>query len=349
MTFSPAPLSLDELLDTGWLSWALSQGREPVRVTDFDVIETLGPSALKIRMVVRYADAPVGLPDRLCIKGVFDPKLANYLQSGAQEAEANFYAQCAPLLSCRVPPTYYSATDPTTRAGVTIMQDLVPAGARFLSALSPYTPEQAYRSLDQLARLHGGSSNERFAQMPWIEGKLDFLHTSLQVSPAQLSELLHGERGAPLPEAIRSGERLFEAIGDLARRGKTLPACLIHGDAHAGNVFEMDGETGLIDWQLLQRGHWSLDIAYHTAAVLTVEDRRANEQDLLRHYLDRLAAHGGEAPDWDEAWLHYRQSLAYGFLLWGITLRVEPAIIHAFVERLGTAVADHDSYGLLKN
>jgi hypothetical protein len=35
--------------------------------------------------------------------------------------------------------------------------------------------------------------------------------------------------------------------------------------------------------------------------------------------------------------------LAYGYYLWAITRMVERPIIERFVERLGTAAADHDA------
>jgi len=158
---------------------------------------------------------------------------------------------------------------------------------------------------------------------------------------------MRGERGDPLPDTIRDCERIYAGLRQLAARDPAMGQCLVHGDAHAGNVFETAEGCGIIDWQLLQRGHWSLDAAYHIAAVLPVEQRRRHEQDLLRHYLDRLASHGGEPPAWADAWDRYRESVAYGMFLWGITLRVAPPIIMEFNRRLGTAVADHDSFGRL--
>jgi hypothetical protein len=46
----------------------------------------------------------------------------------------------------------------------------------------------------------------------------------------------------------------------------------------------------------------------------------------------------------DEAWRAIAVGLVYGFFLWGITLKVRPPVTTAMLERLGTAVADHDAY-----
>ena len=78
---------------------------------------------------------------------------------------------------------------------------------------------------------------------------------------------------------------------------------------------------------------------------MSVEDRRRHELDLLRHYLDRLRAGGIDAPTFDEAWRGIRHGIVHGFYLWAITVHVDPAIITALLERLGTAAADHQALG----
>ena len=45
-----------------------------------------------------------------------------------------------------------------------------------------------------------------------------------------------------------------------------------------------------------------------------------------------------------EAWLGVRRGVLYGFFLWGITLKVDPAVTSKLLERLGTAAADHDVF-----
>jgi hypothetical protein len=348
MAFSPAPIVLDEVLNTDWLSAALSEGREPVKVKRFDVVETLGPSALKIRIKLEFdGPPPADVPDQICIKGIFNPALSMWLKSGAQQTESWFYKYVAPRLSVRVPRALYAGFDPETMGGLIIMEDLIPQGVRFMSALSPYTPEQVHQSLDQIARLHGGTWNPDPAAEPWVTPKLGQMAQSRPMPAERLTELLHGERGEALPAAVKDGAKIYAALQRMAERAESLGICYTHGDIHGGNVWEGPDGIGLVDWQVLQRGHWSMDVAYHIGAALDVEDRRRSERDLLRHYLDRLKAHGGAAIDFDEAWPQYQAAAPYGMFMWGITLRVEPPIIRQFVTRLGTAVADHKSFELL--
>ncbi|WP_323809632.1 phosphotransferase family protein [Sphingobium baderi] len=347
--FNPAPLLLDTVLSAAWLGRALGGAGDPMDVRAVHIVDQFGPSCTKVRMELEFGpSAPPGLHSAYCLKGFFGDPGIGYLKSGVQLTESAFYRDCAPTLSMRLAECVHAGSDEATGAGVLLMKDLITAGARFLTALEPYSARQAESSLDQLARLHVASwGDAALAKWPWVRSKAREL-TRYQVVPAaRVTELMRGERGAPLPDAIRDGARIYAALGRIADRDTALPHCLIHGDAHAGNMFENADGCGIVDWQLLQRGHWSLDVAYHVAAALTVEDRRTHEQDLLRLYLDRLAAHGVTPPAWDDAWDRYRESLAYGMFLWAITIRVDPPVIMEFNRRLGTAVADHDSFGRL--
>jgi hypothetical protein len=90
-----------------------------------------------------------------------------------------------------------------------------------------------------------------------------------------------------------------------------------------------------------------MDIAYHVAGSLSPEDRRANEQELLREYLSHLRAAGVQAPEFDEAWEDFRVAVIYGYFLWSITRRVYEPITIEMNRRLGTAVTEHESFGRL--
>jgi hypothetical protein len=348
MTFSPAPLDVNEVLTTEWLSAALSEGREQVRVKAFEVIETLGPSALKIRIRLDFdGAAPADVPSQICIKGIFNPELTQWLKSGAQHAETNFYRILAPRLGVRVPGAVYTGLDHDTMAGVVIMEDLIPKGVHFLTALSPYTPDQAEQSVDQLARLHGGTWNPASDVEPWVTPKLGGMARAQPMPPERLTELLNGERGEALPNDIKDGPRIYSALMRMAEKAEGLGYCFVHGDAHAGNVWEGPDGVGLVDWQVLQRGHWSMDVAYHICAALDVDDRRHSERDLIRLYLERLKVHGGPQIGFEDAWRQYQAATPYGMFMWGITVRVDPPIIKQFNTRLGTAVADHKGFELL--
>ena len=33
------------------------------------------------------------------------------------------------------------------------------------------------------------------------------------------------------------------------------PQTVLHGDSHPGNIYFRDGKAGLLDWQVVKRGH----------------------------------------------------------------------------------------------
>jgi thiamine kinase-like enzyme len=136
------------------------------------------------------------------------------------------------------------------------------------------------------------------------------------------------------------------AVGQLTQLvDEAEPRSLLHGDAHVGNLFvDARGVPCLVDWQTVFHGPWYIDVGYHIGCTTSPEERRRSETDLLRHYLDRLRGEGVDVPSWDEAWRQVRLGMIYGMFLWGITLKVAPAITTVMLERLGTAVADHDGF-----
>jgi aminoglycoside/choline kinase family phosphotransferase len=290
------------------------------------------------------------------LKGFLDVDAATAKGGSTTVREADFYAQIAPLVSVRTPACVSAIIDREGQQGVIIMRDLIKDGARFCSALQPFTVEQAAQSLEQIARLHAGANLlERF---PWLDNRIAQLAQAQYVPQPLLQELLNGPRGAGLPARTRDAAVLIAGMRALAREDAAQSQTLVHGDAHAGNIYRTSegpgmaspglASPGLIDWQLLQKGSWALDVPYHICAVLEVADAEREERHLLAHYLRAVRALGGEASDPDTAWARYRASVVYGFYLWSITRRVDPAIIDVFVQRLGAAVSRHDSYGLLQ-
>ena len=81
------------------------------------------------------------------------------------------------------------------------------------------------------------------------------------------------------------------------------------------------GRTGgLLDWQLVLRGCWALDVTY--LLITALEHRRPPRPTSASCW--RLSRPPGGArastpPSADEAWLRYRQNVLYGVLMWLIT------------------------------
>jgi hypothetical protein len=340
------PDSLQEVLSPEWLSAALDHRFPGIRVRSV----TRGHVTSRVSVNAQFriecdGDLPAGLPADLCVKGYFTDCSDTALQSrAAGEPEANFYRELAGGLGVRTLPCFYAEVDPVTHHGVIITEDVVARGATFLDALSPYSVDQAALSLEQFAILHGRTWASTRLSKPWLDPRLE--HTFRARGLKEIRGNFEGPIGAGVPEDVRDPERLVETIRGLSPLLSAAdPCCLLHGDAHVGNIFlDAAGDPCLLDWQLVQRGPWFVDVGYHIGCAVGVGDRRQNERDLLAHYLERLKVEGGQPPPWDEAWRRIAVGMLYGFFLWAITLKVRPPVTTAMLERLGAAVADHDAY-----
>jgi len=256
----------------------------------------------------------------------------------------SFYRDLAARTGIRTPRSVYADVDPATRHGVVITEDVVAQGATFLDATSTYPPTLAAESLAQLARLHAATwGDPAVGAASWLTPRLESHLGGRGVK--EIRGNFESDIGTGVPGEVRDPERLVEAYRTLTEQARDAsPWSVIHGDAHVGNLYlDSDGRPSFLDWQLVQRGPWYLDVGYHIASALTVEDRRRTEKDLVRHYLDELRAAGVHAPSPDDAWLGVRRGILHGFYLWGITLKVDPALTGVLLHRLGTAAADHDA------
>lgn len=340
-TTDPAPFDEAVVLSPEWLTGVLETGRPGVVPIATEVVERIETVATKLRFRVTYTQ-PTDSPPALCAKGYFHPD-----RRRGSRAEADFYRLLAHRLPVRTPPCVHAAVDETTGHALVLMHDLVDVGARFLDPLVGYSADRAAGTLDQLAALHAATWEGRQAADGMFPPRLASL--AGHMTPERLQALLDDGRATGIPDHTRRADRLLAAMAAMNALGAASARCLIHGDLHTGNIYEMpDGSAGLIDWQVVQRGHWAQDVAYHLATVLHPDDLAGAERDLLEHYLDRLAGYGVEPPDGDHAWWMYRAHLPYGFYLWSMTRAVDRPIIEHLTGRLATAVVRHGSFDLLE-
>jgi Phosphotransferase enzyme family len=337
--FHPAPTTIESVLDPVWLTAALGVD-DGHRVVDVAEVERSKTVANKVRFRV-VVEAPDGSrrSHAYCVKGHFDSDSGDSLRG-----ETRFYRHLAPTLGVQTPQAYYTGIDPETGRSIVIMDDVVGNGGHFLSAHSPYSPATVCGTLEQLARLHGATWGAKdVMELDWLEPRI---RAMAGMYPADvLQNLLDDGRAEGLPGAYRNGETLREAVFLI---GAVEPTCVIHGDAHSGNAYlDETGRTCWLDWQVIQAGHWATDVSYHIATALDVEDRRAEEEHLLRHYLDELGRFVAEPPSWDEAWERYTLHFPYGYFLWTITRISSRAVVLIHIPRLATAMDDHGTLGRL--
>jgi Phosphotransferase enzyme family len=335
-----APAVLAEVLSPEWLTGVLDDLGPGQSVLEARLVDDYTTVLSKVRFEVVVGTTDGGRELRqYCVKGSFgENRVANL------EIEGRFLREVAPRLGLRVPQCHYVGVDQASGRSLFIMNDLVAQGVTFLNSESHYSREMTAASLGQLARLHAGTwGPDRREGLAWLEpdGPPIFERFPNELLQRQMDD----GRSAGLPPELRDPERLKQAL----RAVYALPpVCVAHGDPHSLNAYlDRDGQPGFLDWQLAHVGHWATDVAYHLATVLEIEARRADEEGLLRHYLDQLAAFGVEPPPWDEAWRDYCTHAVYGYLLWNLAQMTPRVDILAHIPRLGTALLDHDAFALL--
>lgn len=343
-THLAVPTTLDAALDPEWLAQALAPIGKGAAVAEVERVEFIRTVATKQRFTVRFEGSDE--VHALCLKSILDVENPAMAGGSTTVLEADFYQKIAPRLGVRVPTLVSAVIDRQAPLGIIIMRDLIADGTRFCSALEAFTADQTARSLEQLAELHAG--RDLLGEFDWIKPRVAQLAGMTYISPEMLQDMLDGPRGVNLSAEIRDAKRLVAGLKELAVRDAGYEQFLVHGDGHAGNIFRTrDGETGIIDWQLLQSGGWALDVAYHVCATLPFEVAEKEERNLLDHYLGIMRGEGFDMPDAEEAWRRYREAAIYGYYLWSITRRVDPPIIEQFVDRLGRAVTRLESHKLL--
>jgi aminoglycoside phosphotransferase (APT) family kinase protein len=337
------PRTLEAALDPAFLSQALASVSGGAPVTSVETVELLKTVATKVRFAVTFGDD--GTRHGFCLKGLLDVDEMTARGGSTCVLEGDFYTRVAPTVNVRVPEAVAVVTDRDAQQSVLIMRDLIAGGAHFCSALEAFDADQALASLGQLAALHAGSAFLDGA--PWIKPRAAELARANYVTPEQLQGLMDDPRKEGVPDNVLSASKLIDGVKELANRDEARRQFMIHGDSHAGNNFRTAEGSGLIDWQLLQKGGWALDVAYHLCAVLPVELAEAEERRLMGEYLAMMKGHGFDMPPEEQAWAQYREAVMYGYYLWAITKRVDPPIIKLFFHRLGNAAARHDSFALL--
>lgn len=340
----PVPRTLREALDPSWLGQVLATESDGASVQSVTLSETIHTMASQARIAVRFANTPDTVRT-YCLKAFLDAE-ADAAHGGLTTIrESRFYLELAPRITMRVPRCVNAIIDEVGQRGILVMNDLIADGARFCSALEPFDADDAAQTLEQIARLHTASA--LLPTAPWLPCRIEQLAQTQVYSAEQIQPLLDDPRGEGLAASTRNAQLLFAGLKVLAKRSAGWPQTLLHGDCHAGNIYRTADGPGFTDWQLVQRGHWALDVAYHIGAVLPVAVAEREERQLLDHYLDTLDRLGGAVPDRETAWNDYRAAQIYGFFHWAITRRQDPAITREFTQRLGAGIERHDTYRLL--
>lgn len=301
-----------EEFTTDWFSEALSAKFPRVKVSKFSRSgDRIGTSA-SCTFSLEYSDRGTAgdPPGSVYVKGGFSQKQLNRYWVVLQQ-EVRFFNDMAQDVPMNIPLCYFAACD-DERQGLTMLEDIVATrGARF-GNWGALTVDEVAALLEQFARMHA-----RWSDDPRLKGLAGFEKPQREFFQYVLrdkhwEELKTRQFGPRLDQLFPDPQLLRDALIRLWELNDAAPKTLCHGDAHGGNMFfERDGTPGVLDFQLYFAGTHMHDVSWLIVSALSIEDRRKEEQRLLRHYLDAARAAGMDTYSFDQAWLIYRQQMAH--------------------------------------
>ena len=348
-----------EAITAEWLTAVLCRGAPGAQVIDFKVTDRSDGSSNRARIYLTYNDAgqKAGLPPSVFCKGAVTMKnrVLQGLCTGAF-GETMFFLKVRDGLGIETPQHIHAGYDPKTYAYMVVMKDLG-ATAHFCNEKTVITRVHAERIVNTLAKMHAkfyaspalgaGTLPFKTWQRFWGDNLENFVGWEVACDKA------FGMAESVIPPRLfkRRAEIWTATLASVARHD-VLPKTLVHCDVHLGNWYIAgNGDMGLTDWQAASIGHWSRDLAYALSTTLSIADRRAWFDDLLRLYLDKMVEYGAPRVSFDDAMLNVRQQLMTTLAFWTITLvpapdmppMQPPAITYELISRIAAAMDDMDA------
>lgn len=362
MSTEKLPLLPDDVA-AQWLGSKLGHKVKSVSLT-----RTKFGTGTKLFYFIEYENEvadPSSRPSHVCVKGVFDPvmlKSQSWTLSLAQR-EADFFAKIAPAIKhMRYPRGWWGGR--SDQQGIAIMSDLVHEGCTFPSEAGSYPLETVLEGVYQIAGLHAqfwGKSQEDYPCKCNAE-RLRGLGLTHEITdeyqgidnnydPAMLAitetwDSVVREPGRPkLPEYLMDGARVRKAQKKYYSRRNPKFRTLLHGDTHMGNTyFTADGHIRFLDWSAFHFASCFHDLVYFVSTMMTVEDRRTHEMEILDYYLSTLHSLGGPKLDRndEELMIEYKKSYLTN-LVWPVCgyILQPKTTVDVFAERTIAAWVDH--------
>ena len=233
------------------------------------------------------------------------------------ELETNFYANLREHVKVAAPECLHVWYDAMSDDFVLVLEDIV--GATQGDQISGATIQQAEAAIDELVKLHSPLwGSEKLNEFIWLPK-----HSV--TSAARTSQLLKAmfpgfaERFASTvsAEIISLGARLVE---NYDRYTAVFPDVLTvtHRDFRLDNLLFTESErhfdVKVVDWQTVGAMPGACDLGYFIGASFGVDDRRDNEQSLVRRYCAGLQAEN-IGTDYEVIWAQYRLLGTSGYIM----------------------------------
>lgn len=361
-----SPIKLPRAIEditASFLTEALQQRFPGIGVRDFriDRIHHGFTTILYIELDLDAAGRASGLSSRIVMKGGFEPQtrgIAGEFAIGPFLMEVGAYRTC-PGLGLNMPDCYFAEVDMDASQGpqiILLMEDLTERRVKFGHGLVPHTVEQVRNRLTAVAAYHAKTWDSpdlaqggRYDIFPHDANALFKAYLGHVGTPDKWQAFCESPRGAACAVAFHDLDWVHRAMDFMIDLGGKTPNCLVHGDLHAGNLFEEpDGRPGFYD-SLPLRTAPMIEVTYHITNVLDHLDRSRHDRELVGHYRDALVHNGVDAPDLDELMYQFAAFLPYGyatFMVNSSTYQTE-AFNTAHAARYNVAMLQHGTRDII--
>ncbi len=281
--------------------------------------EGVGIMGQLARLTLRYGGPATGAPGSVVVK------LPSHLPENRAvgehfrfyEREGRFYEQIGGKVEVRTPRCYWNHLDPATATYGLLLEDL--GGRTMISQIAGLGAGRAAQALRELAKLHAEWwASPALDGLTWMPRLDDPVNLAAGQQYRDAWPLFVERIGDAVPaEALALGERVKEQYESLLVVGTAdAPLTICHGDFRADNLMfddapEAEDAIAVLDWQISFRGPAVSDVTYLLCQSMTVEERRASEEALVRAWYDALLDAGvpqGGYP-FDLAWQHHERGM----------------------------------------
>lgn len=276
------------------------------RVTGAVVLDGADGTSSRARVALEGDDVPASVFVKMSATSVGVRALGELARLG--ETEVRFYQDVAGDLGAGVPHSYGAAYDAVTGRYVVILEDMASEPCEFPDTLHPLDADRMASLLELLASVHAmyWGRPPRWLWSPSADPTTVLTPAVMKAAMRRLA----GQTSIPYEEGRFVMENFAAATALVDAGGHTV----LHGDAHPGNTFFRHGDAGLLDWQVVRRGHPSRDVAYAMILGMETTERQATQRDLLDTYRKAMAAAGGPDFGQEELWNRYRQAGTYAYV-----------------------------------
>jgi len=272
---------------------------------------------------------------------------------GSYVKEVRFYTDLADGLSVRTPGVHYADLSEDGGSFILLLEDMDPAEQG--DQLTGCSAEVAALAVPELVGLHAPRwGDPTLRELPWLHQDPEVSKQGGLMMFPLLWQGFQERYDAQLTDEVRTaGAALFGNLEPYLTPTDD-PLTVVHGDFRLDNllIHEEAQTMAVVDWQTCAAGRGMSDVAYFIGAGLLPEERRANEEALVREYHRALTEAGVDYP-WERCWEAYRLGTFAGLVMAvGASMLVErtergDAMFMAMATRHAQHILDLEAIDLL--